>query len=554
MKILATRGTGFIGRYLIKALFIFFIFVMSTTLVLAAKINKTSETFNFFYIDQQKLNLLENWLQGFTHKYVHFNASDGTLLFAPGPEYAEFFAYISDLAFQSTGTVADTGGVGHIPPEAIKEYLRWYFKHGQGGPEDGKNNGRLPQRLPRNGKRTSWGYGNSGNELPPLAAELAYYVVLKEKKADFFKEMEEKLKKAMDWVPRKSNGLVWIDRGGGHTWLDNIVFYNTFDCWSSIAYWRGSKVMAEMYKMIGEASKEEDFVGRAELIRGNIDILWDSNEGCFIASITDYKHLPEISFYAIWTGFATLGEREAITDWVLKNWDRIVKHGRTRRLPQGEVWREAGCKPGTYSNGGYSVTFSGWLYYLLVMADEVPLAKRTAEELLDKLNQEIQQGGAENLYEGYNYDVGGKGTHPRFISCLGPLLSAIYRTEKESIKKIGETVEIKVTLEVKKEEALTSPASPSSPKKISSLDIEAEPSSFSFRAIVNRPNPNSQVLRIRSKRDQVQWIGIDNCPWLRLSPRMDVAISNSPSEITLIVDIYGLPIGKYEGIITIGTK
>lgn len=47
--------------------------------------------------------------------------------------------------------------------------------------------------------------------------------------------------------------------------------------------------------MIGEASKEEDFLGRAELIRGNIDILWDSNEGCFIDGTYDSKLLLEIS-------------------------------------------------------------------------------------------------------------------------------------------------------------------------------------------------------------------------------------------------------------------
>ena len=311
-------------------------------------------------------------------------AADGTVLFTPdgqgnyGALWTRDFSYMVENAYDL------------LDPQEIRAAIL-YLLRGQ------RADGCIPDRVQVDGKAVySAGPVNAPLGDPPtdnaqFMVNLVYDYVHHSNDLEFARQHLASLRRALDWVTRSPNGLVSIPSGrrGSPYGFTDTVAKNGELCFSSLLYWGACQKMAELCVRCGEEAT--DHIDRAAQIEHGLQRLWDPEVGAFRAATGDCWQVDVwASAFAVHIGFARGERRERLLEFLRAHYDQIVWHGQVRHLLGGEHWEKTliPIAPGTYQNGAYWATASGWVWDALIQIDE-----SLADRMLADLLQDFLQGG-----------------------------------------------------------------------------------------------------------------------------------------------------------------
>jgi hypothetical protein len=187
---------------------------------------------------------------------------------------------------------------------------------------------------------------------------------------DFFRGVAGKLVRAMDFTPRSRDGLVTIDPARPHSpygFTDTIAKTGEL-LFSSLLYWEASRELAALFEKAGDAARAGEFEARAGSIERNVGSLWDEKAGMFLAASVDCRQIDIWgNAYALNVEFPLGPKRERIIRNLARNYSRIIYRGQIRHLPEPEFREKTliPVTPGTYQNGAYWGTASGWVAFAL---------------------------------------------------------------------------------------------------------------------------------------------------------------------------------------------
>lgn len=347
---------------------------------------------DWLYVEAQRI--VEN---------AKISASDGTVLYSPGV-YRGVWARDFEFIVHNTPEL--------IKPEEIKEIYYYLLRHQ-------KDSGAMPKGVSSEGKPhyVCW-TASRKEEIPwhvrwdrqdPTDSDSAQYMV--KLVYDYYKYTGDielfvstcsNLKRAMDFMPRSPLGMIYISPNCPHTpfgFTDCIVKTGNV-LFSSLLYWEASMLVSEMFNNIGNEEAADDFLGRSKLIKKNIDVLWDEQEGAYLAA-TGVGRKIDIWGNAYMTAidFPT-DKRKRVCAFLAENCDRFVYHGQIRHLLKGDYW-EYTVHPNTgtvpkdeYQNGAYWAAASGWVIYAVSQ-----VAQDLASKLISDLVNFFQKEG---IYECIN--------------------------------------------------------------------------------------------------------------------------------------------------------
>ena len=296
---------------------------------------------------------------------------DGTTLYTPDGQgnyqalWTRDFAYMVENAFDllPTGDVRDCINI---------------LMDGQ------RADGCIPDRVQSDG-RAVYSAGPVGNPLgdPPtdnvqFMVNLVYTYVMHTGDAQLAGAMLHKLHKAMDYVPRSERGLVNIPsncRRSPYGFTDTIAKTGEL-LFSSILYWKACIEMAELCNLCSFDPAE--YLSRAQQIVSNMDGLWDDEQGAYLAATIQCTQVDVWgNAYAVYSGFlddqhTPHGRKAAVVDFLIKHYAEYISRGQVRHLLNGNYWEKTlmPVAPGTYQNGAYWATASGWVLTALYEEDE----------------------------------------------------------------------------------------------------------------------------------------------------------------------------------------
>ncbi|MDW8026447.1 MAG: hypothetical protein RMK18_11365 [Armatimonadota bacterium] len=322
-------------------------------------------------------------------------ANDGTVLYCPDGKGHYAALWTRDFAYMVENCP------DMIPSEHVEACIR-YLLSGQ------RNDGCIPDRRQPDGLSVySAGAVEHPAGEPPLDnSQFMVFLVCDHiehtKNFNLFNEFAPKLDKAMDYIPRSVEGLVFNDPKKPHSpygFTDTVgktgqLFFE------SLLYWRACKRMAELHNRVGDKKRAEEYEKRASLIERNIDLLWDDSVGMFLAASIDCRQIDIWgNAYALYIGFPLGEKRERILKFLVHNYDRYVWLGQIRHLLKGEYWQRllVPVEQERYQNGAYWATASGWVIWALPEV-EPKLAQKTFCDLVDDFKA---NGICECVNEGY---------------------------------------------------------------------------------------------------------------------------------------------------------
>ncbi len=212
----------------------------------------------------------------------------------------------------------------------------------------------------------------------------------------------EPLRRAMDYVPRSVEGLVFNDPQEPHSpygFTDTVgktgeLFFE------SLLYWHAGRRLADWLNRYGDARGAAELSRRAGLIETGLVRLWDDQAGAFLAASQDCRQIDVWgNAYAVWIDFPLGPNRERVLDFLADNRARFVWKGQVRHLLKGEHWQRllTPVQPERYQNGAYWATASGWMMWALAQRDPAA-ARQVWKELLTDFRE---HGVFECVNEGY---------------------------------------------------------------------------------------------------------------------------------------------------------
>ena len=336
-----------------------------------------------------------------SHQLLHgcrVRADDGTWLYTPDGKGNYRALWTRDFAYM----VENAGDL--MPREEVEACLRYLIK-------GIRADGAAPDRVQPDGVAVYVGgdikhpLGEPNLDNPPflvIAVDEHLKRLPRTRAAALFREWAFSLDRAMDWIPRSPQGLVWNDPVKPHSpygFTDTIgktgeLFFE------SLLDWTASRRMADWHRRTGNPAQARKYRERAALIEHNLEILWNEKAGAFLAATVDCHQLDIWgNAYAIWLDFPLRERRRRILHFLATNHDNFIWRGQVRHLLKGEHWQRllTPVPPERYQNGAYWATASGWMMFALAQKD-----RGLARSVWDDLIADFRAGGVcECINEGY---------------------------------------------------------------------------------------------------------------------------------------------------------
>lgn len=188
--------------------------------------------------------------------------------------------------------------------------------------------------------------------------------------------------------PTITNHLVFITQNAtlnsqqGDWGFQDQIASSGYSAMLSIERYRAYTQLSEMALAAGDSTGSTTYSTEAGLIKTNLQTqLWDATRGLFRnASIDDTAHSVVASAYAVVTGACTDAVSNIISQKLLDMRigqvdaaDCPYQQGYVRHLPLTETWDRLRVAQtvGTYQNGGYWSTFTGWVAIAMARLDSV---------------------------------------------------------------------------------------------------------------------------------------------------------------------------------------
>lgn len=338
------------------------------------------------------------WLDAEARRQLHgcvITARDGTPLYTPDGQAHYAALWTRDFAYM----VENASDL--IPRDHIRSGIL-YLLAGQ------NDAGCIPDRVQKDGMAV---YSAGAVDMPlgapptdnsPFMVKLVADYVAATGDRELFRGAADKLVRAMDFTPRSGRGLVYIDPAHPHSpygFTDTVAKTGEL-LFSSLLYWEASLRLVELFAAAGDPTRSAEFAARAGAVERSLDTLWDDRIGMFLAAAIDCRQVDIWgSAYAVYAGFPLGKKRERILKYLEKNYSGYIYRGQVRHLPEPLVWDRMliAIAPGTYQNGAYWGTASGWVAWCL--AERRPdLAARLVRALVADYRK---QGACECVNVGY---------------------------------------------------------------------------------------------------------------------------------------------------------
>ena len=311
-------------------------------------------------------------------------AHDGTVLLTPdgqgnyGALWTRDFAYMVECA----GDLID--------PLEMRAAIAYLLR-------EQRADGCIPDRVQVDG-RPIYSAGPAGAPLgdPPtdnaqFMVSLVHDYVRRTGDLDLARHSLPSLDRALEGVPRSAGGLVYIapgQRRSPYGFTDTVAKTGEL-LFSSLLYWDACLKMAALCAQC--ESNDLPYRQRAEAVERGLDRLWDQECGAYRAA-TVSNALIDVwgSAFAVYIGFAHGERRKRLLTFLRDRYESYVWHGQVRHLLRGEYWERLliPVERGTYQNGAYWATASGWVLYALAQID-----LELARQMLTDLIRDFQENG-----------------------------------------------------------------------------------------------------------------------------------------------------------------
>ena len=250
-----------------------------------------------------------------------------------------------------------------------------------------------------------------------------------------FERHLDALVRALDFVPRNEDGLVWIDPQHPHTGYGfrDCIEVKGGDTFCTLLYWESARIIARAAHRLGRHEIFERFEAQARQIETHLHLLFSETAGAFIAGTEAERHADIwANAYFIHLGVPAPKFRARVLDFLVKRRKDYLQDGQVRHLLKDESWdriRSHIMPAGMYQNGAYWGTASGWVLSAFLEADP-GLARSVAESLMDDF---LNRGAYECVNRGFLW--GGYGVEytkvPKYVASVAnplPLLRKIGQT------------------------------------------------------------------------------------------------------------------------------
>lgn len=250
---------------------------------------------------------------------------------------------------------------------------------------------------------------------------VAWHTYQKTKDPKLLSEIIELLVKTMNAVPlNPATRLVHIRPG--ETWdrcpygFTDTIRKQGDELFCSLLYVQACRQLADLLLVLGRRNDANKWKKESDLAAESIrEVFWDSQTGLFrAATVRCREHDIWGSAFAVYLGVADADQSIAIARYFKNNYSHVVQRGQIRHLPGGVYWEE-GCDRGTYQNGGFWATPTGWFVYTLDLADP-NLADQT---VIDMVNDFREAGACE-------WVLGTKHQLPQYLASASLPLAGIH--------------------------------------------------------------------------------------------------------------------------------
>ena len=235
----------------------------------------------------------------------------------------------------------------------------------------------------------------------PFAALLLASTVKAWPDKQLFCELEPSARKALDFVNRSANHLVYNDPvhpNCTYGFTDGVAKTgNLFFC--SLLYVDASRQMAELSRKYNCGSAGQ-YAKEAQEVGGAIDSVMKDPDGALWLAATLDNRYPDVwgSAYLVALNLSTATSRQAAMDELVAHKSKYFQAGQVRSMPFPTLWTRcdfspagmgkinpAGCAPnGTYQNGAYWATPLSYIASAMLATDHANfLEELLAEAIVD---------------------------------------------------------------------------------------------------------------------------------------------------------------------------
>ena len=239
--------------------------------------------------------------------------------------------------------------------------------------------------------------GRPAADSPLFLAKLARAYLRHGGGTGFLAELFPALERTFATVPvEAATGLVWIDPAHPHTaygFTDTIAITGRH-LFCSLLRCEAAEILAEVARRLGQRGPAERHTAEAARIRASLEHLWSPGQGLYLAGSVDCRQSDVWgSAYAGVIGALDPARRRLIADTLLARRERFLLRGQVRHLPLPEFWEKRvvvaeWTEPGTFQNGPYWGTATGWMAEMFELA-----APGTGLALLRELAADFEANG-----------------------------------------------------------------------------------------------------------------------------------------------------------------
>ncbi len=205
------------------------------------------------------------------------------------------------------------------------------------------------------------------------------------------------LERAFATVPvEASTGLVWIDPSHPHTaygFTDTIAITGRH-LFCSLLRFEAAEILAGLAGRLDRHEAAERYTAEAARIRASLEHLWSPEHGLYLAGSVDCRQADVWgSAYAGVIGALDPARCRLVADTLYARRERFLLRAQVRHLLLPEFWQRRvvvaeWTEPGTFQNGPYWATATGWMAEMFELA-----APGTGIALLRELVADFEANG-----------------------------------------------------------------------------------------------------------------------------------------------------------------
>ena len=169
---------------------------------------------------------------------------------------------------------------------------------------------------------------------------------------------------------------MWIDPAHPHTaygFTDTIAITGRH-LFCSLLRGEAAEILAELAGRLGQREPGARYAAEAARIRAGLEHLWSPEHGLYLAGSVDCRQ-PDVwgSAYAGSIGALDPARHRRVAETLLARRERFLLRGQVRHLPLPEFWEKRvvvaeWTEPGTFQNGPYWGTATGWMAEMFELA------------------------------------------------------------------------------------------------------------------------------------------------------------------------------------------